>query len=316
MAAITIDPSRRLSDVLGLGQGQGNPSKLKWQGFKGSLDVYHVDTEATFEQFVSQNMTSEFYNKLRENKIYQQISQSLRETHNFAALYLMTQVLQQDYDLVVLDTPPCHQVVDFFESPQRLQKFFSTTLPPDKESWLGWIKDQGVRLAERFLQTLVGGEFVAEMDSFFRGVGSLRQGIADVSQTFSRILSNDSSHIALIFSTALDKQDEALYLSEEIRRNQFLVGSYIVNRAYIPGLSNKIDSSQQLDFETQLYKISLQQKKLAESVLEDMQKHHSDSLQNQYILLPDLPIHLTSQEEILNFVDQMSQHWSPVGGII
>lgn len=313
MAAITIDPSRRLSDVLGLGAGQGNPSKLKWQEFKGSLDVYHVDTEATFEQFVSQNMTSEFYKKLSENKIYQQISQSLRETHNFAALYLMTQVLRQDYDLVVLDTPPCHQVVDFFESPQRLQKFFSNTLSPDKESWLAWIKDQGVRVAERFLQTLVGGEFVAEMDSFFRGVGSLRHGIADVSQKFTQILSADSSHIALIFSTALDKQDEARYLSEQIQRNQFSVKSYIINRAYIPDLSDKTDGSPGGDFEMQLYKNCLQQKNLAEDVLEDMRRHHSNSSQNQYILLPDLPIHLTSQEEILNFVDQMSQHWSPAG---
>ena len=313
VAAITVDPSRRLSDVLGLGEGQGNPTQLSWPAFSGSLDVYHVDTEATFEQFVSQNMSSEFYKKLRQNKIYQQISQSLRETHNFAALYLMIQVLKQDYDLVILDTPPCHQVVDFFESPQRLQKFFSNNLSPDKESWLGWFKDQGVKVAERFLQTLVGGEFVAEMDSFFRGVGNLRQGIADVSQEFTKVLSAESSHIALIFSTALDKQEDARYLSEQIKRNQFSVGTYIINRGYIPGLTGHAEQGLGSDFESQLYKSSLQQKQMAENVLKSMGQDSSESSKKQYILLPDLPIHLTSQEEILRFVDQMSQHWSSAG---
>ena len=313
VAAITIDPSKRLSDILGLGAGQSNPTNLDWSEFSGALDVYHVDTAVTFEQFVSQNMSAEFYLKLSDNKIYQQISQSLRETHNFAALYLMIQVLKQGYDLVVLDTPPCHQVVDFFESPQRLQKFFSNTLSPDKESWLGWVKDQGVRVAERFLQTLVGGEFVSEMDSFFRGVGKLRQGISDVSQEFINVLASESSHIALIFSTALDKQDEARYLREQIQRNQFSIGTYIINRAYIPGLIGVAEGALQSDFEMQLYKNSLRQKKIAEDVLKRVSQDDNMTSQNQYIVLPDLCIDLTSKQEILKFVDQMSLHWSPTG---
>lgn len=115
MAAITVDPSRRLVRLL--------DQPMQEDHFKGSLSLHSVDTEVIFKAFVLEAMGEKYYRTIEKNRIFQQIAKNLRETHNFAALYKMAELVgDPQYDLVVLDTPPCHQVIEFFEAPQRLQK--------------------------------------------------------------------------------------------------------------------------------------------------------------------------------------------------
>lgn len=309
MAAITVDPSRRLSQVLEQSTSSDhNTSKNQWQK---NLDVYYVDTEKSFSDFVSGKMRADYFQRLSGNPIYQQISKNLRETHNFAALYRMHQILEtKDYDLVVLDTPPCHQVVDFFESPQRLERFFSTQLGPEADSWLGWVKNQGVKVAEKVVQGLVGEDFVREMDAFFRGIGDLKDEIALISKNFRSHLTDSHSHMALLFSSAADKLDEARYLAQQIERNAYPVNSYIMNRAFIPGLDTPSPSVDRSGLEGRLYQAELERKqnnkKIMQQLREDLGRNGS------YVLLPELMIPLSSQEGVSKFVTQMERHWFEV----
>jgi anion-transporting ArsA/GET3 family ATPase len=314
VAAITVDPSRRLSEVMGIGEEKAMPIRLSWPQWSGHLDVYYVDTEETFAAFVRKNMDSAFYARLSQNKIYQQISKNLRETHNFAALYQMIQVIDDpQYDLVILDTPPCHQVVDFFEAPQRLQSFFSAQLfPGTAGSWLGWIKDQGVRAAEMVLQAVVGSEFVEEMDGFLRGVSGLKKEIASVSEAFTQALGESSSHIVLIFSSAEDKVLEAQYLGSQIEKNNFRIGSYVINRAFIPGLGDVSNNLSQISGqEKELYQDFVEQKGRAQSILQNLALKKNDP-QLSFSLLPDLSHSLESREQVLAFVSEMEKYWLEV----
>lgn len=308
VAAITVDPSRRLSQVLEQSTSlQGSKLQSAWQSH---LDVYFVDTEKSFSEFVSHNVSGDLFSRLSENRIYQQICKNLRETHNFAALYQMHLILEKKkYDLVVLDTPPCHQVVDFFQAPQRLENFFANQLDSQVGSWLGWVKNQGVKVAEKVVQGLVGPEFVREMDSFFRSIGSLSHEVAHISKNFRSHLTDSQSHISLLFSEASDKLQEASYLAQEIEKSSYAVNSYIMNRAFIPGLNHPGELSEQ-DLESQLYQTQWERKERNQKILREMSRQARRPIHT--VLLPELMIPLTTHDGLSDFVAQMQDYWHEV----
>ena len=233
VAAITVDPSRRLTSLLGLDSSSDQRKTVQWGEEQHSFDIFYVEPQKVFTDFVSKNMKADHFEKLSGNGIYKQISKNLRETHNFAALYKMHEVLKSpDYDLVILDTPPCHQVIDFFESPRRLQRFFSAKPVTEKKSWLRWVQETGVTVVESFLKTMVGNEFVEEMDAFFNVVGELRSEINNVSSHFIEVLAEPTSQLMLVFPPAQDKLQDALYMDSELEKNHFNVDGYVLNRAY------------------------------------------------------------------------------------
>ncbi len=176
VATITIDPSRRLFTILSQEPAPSEGLLLPWKEFKTPLTIYQVETEKIFREFIETHLGESFYQKLSQNKIYKQISKNLRETHNFSALYKMFQILEKnEFDLIILDTPPSHQVVDFFDSPQRLQKFFSSRDPKSQSNWMSWMQKKGMQAVEGVFSTLVGLDFLREMESFFSGISELRE---------------------------------------------------------------------------------------------------------------------------------------------
>ena len=169
VAAITVDPSNRLNTLLGLKQGLSTRQEIVFDNPGVSFDVFFLDTEKIFQRFISTHTDGKFYEKLKKNPIYQQISKNLRETHNFSALYKMVEILQTDsYDFIVLDTPPCHQVIEFFNSPDRLQNFFSLYEGHLANPWLSWIKSSF--LFEKALKTLIGEQFLDSLDQFLKSL--------------------------------------------------------------------------------------------------------------------------------------------------
>ncbi len=259
-------------------------------------------------------MKPELFSTLEANGIYQQISQNLRETHNFAALYKVESLLEgQQYDLVILDTPPSDQVVDFFESPRRLQKFFSARTPQEKEGWVQWVQEKGVRVAEGFLKTLVGGDFVDEMDHFFKVIGDLRTKIHSVSTSFDRSVRSESAKLVLVFPPALDKVSDAEFLTSELAENQIVVDGYVLNRAYPLGLDfgNELDIPED-SFEYRLYNYFRRQKSLSTQLLQDFRSRRQPS-QASFSIIPELDNPMDSSEDVLRFALAVQDHWQSLG---
>lgn len=309
VAAITVDPSRRLSSLLELEPSDEQCKSVLAESLPKPVDVYYVDPSVVFQKFVAKHLKPELYDKLSNNGIYKQISQSLRETHNFAALYKMERVLENsNYDMVVLDTPPSHQVIDFFESPARLQKFFSSTQLSDKKGWLHWVQERGMSVAESFLKTLVGKEFVDEMDGFFRGVGDLRQQINITSKTFIKHMQKEDSKIILVFPPALDKIEDARFLTDELSRQDYRIDGFVLNRAYPEGL----DFSKELEIpqdstEKRLYDYYKDQKARSQEILQKIKRDTGSS--SFFVTIPELEKPIESIADVENFSLAVQHYW-------
>ena len=126
---LTIDPARRLATSLGLDEMTTEervvPMALfEAQGLKpkGELSAMMLDTKRTFDELVERYASSpEARDRILNNEIYRYVSSSLAGTQEYMAMEKLHAVRQNDrWDLIVLDTPPTTNALDFLDAPERL----------------------------------------------------------------------------------------------------------------------------------------------------------------------------------------------------
>jgi anion-transporting ArsA/GET3 family ATPase len=136
-AVLTIDPAKRLAACLGLSQLSEQATPLSPETFaayglspRGSLTALMVDQQRTWDAVIKRYApTPELGEKIIANRFYQGLSRTFAGSHEYMAFdTLATLTHNQAYDLIVVDTPPTRQALDFLEAPQRLQRFLDSQL--------------------------------------------------------------------------------------------------------------------------------------------------------------------------------------------
>jgi len=133
VAVLTIDPAKRLADSLGLPE-LGNterrvdPSLFTAAGVdsgEGELWAMMLDSKATFDEVVRKHAPDEeTRDRILSNRIYQQLSSALAGSQEYMAMEKLFEIHAEDrYDLLVLDTPPSRNALDFLDAPKRLTQF-------------------------------------------------------------------------------------------------------------------------------------------------------------------------------------------------
>ncbi|HNA24433.1 MAG TPA: ArsA family ATPase, partial [Solirubrobacterales bacterium] len=134
VCVLTIDPAKRLADSLGLKElgneaSKVNPKLLKEQGVDpengGELWAMMLDAKETFDALVARHAEdAEARDRVLNNRIYQQISGALAGSQEYMAMEKLFELHSEGrFDLLVLDTPPSRNALDFLDAPQRLTQF-------------------------------------------------------------------------------------------------------------------------------------------------------------------------------------------------
>src|SRR5882724_11355833 len=230
---ITIDPAKRLADSLGLGamnveEQLVSPELFAKAGLavSGSLTVLMLDTKRTFDDLVARHASSpEARERIFQNRIYNYVSTSLAGTQSYMAMEKVLLVRQDPrFDLIVLDTPPTSNALDFLDAPERLieaidsaaMRWLVQTFEKSGRFSLNLVA-RGVALVLRGLGRLTGkgflehlAEFVAELNDLF---GGFRERAAVVAQEFR---SPELAYV-LVTSAAPAAIDEVSYFSARLR---------------------------------------------------------------------------------------------------
>src|SRR4051812_15388001 len=133
VAVVTIDPARRLADSLGLAE-LGNEPRLVDPGrfaahgieIRGELWAMMLDAKRTFDDLIERLAPdARTRDEVFANRIYQQLSSAVAGSQEFTAIAKLYALDQEGgYDVVVLDTPPSRNALDFLDAPGRLTGFF------------------------------------------------------------------------------------------------------------------------------------------------------------------------------------------------
>ena len=130
VCVLTIDPARRLAQALGVNDLSNNPQRVPLAPeVSGELYAMMLDMRRTFDEMVIQYSGAERAQALLNNQFYQTVATSLAGTQEYMAMEKLGQLLSQDrWDLIVVDTPPSRNALDFLDAPKRLGSFMDSRL--------------------------------------------------------------------------------------------------------------------------------------------------------------------------------------------
>jgi anion-transporting ArsA/GET3 family ATPase len=246
---LTIDPARRLAEALGLerlkGEEQVVPNLRAADGTpaRGSLTAMMLDASATFDDLVVKHSASpERAKRLLDNKLYRYVSRSLAGTQEYMAMEKLV-LVQKDprYDLVILDTPPTANALDFLEAPERLVealdsaaiRWFLQAFQSTGTLSLNLLARSAV-IVLRGLKRITGGSFLEAMAEFITEMNDLFGGFRERAKVVEAVMRSPEVSFVLATSPAPMSIAEVLYFSDRLDASHMPRGALVVNRVHLP----------------------------------------------------------------------------------
>jgi anion-transporting ArsA/GET3 family ATPase len=195
-----------------------------------------------FDRVVTEYSTSpEMAKNILNNRYYQYLSTSLAGTHEYMAMEKLYELNEKDnYDLIVLDTPPSRRALDFLDAPERLndlfgRHFFWNMLKPYfKAGKLGYRMIYFVASPVlRSISKIFGIQALNDLaDFFYLADDSFIDGFRNRSQAIKSVLSSPQTVFMAITSPMRAPMLEALYFYDKIKENNMPFGGFIINRVH------------------------------------------------------------------------------------
>ncbi|MBL9038980.1 MAG: ArsA family ATPase [Archangium sp.] len=237
---LTIDPSKRLAETLGVTRNPPAPvaisaDRLKAAGITtGSLHAWMLDpklvADESIRRLVKKPADAE---RVLSNRIYQQVSQMVAGMHEYTAMEALHRFVNEGrYDLVVLDTPPSRHALDFLEAPRRLAGLVEgralQAFLPKKDSL---VARAASKVLEKVLGAVFGEEFASEFITFLFSFSSIFAALnVDVNEMRTFLSGSDVAFL-LVTSPAPETLTEALFFRDKTRELGLPFRGFVLNRS-------------------------------------------------------------------------------------
>ena len=240
---VTIDPAKRLADALGLGELTNTPTLIDGP-WDGELSALMLDTESTFNGLVARYAGSpDQAEKILTNRFYRNISGALSGTQEYMATEKLYELSSEGrFDLIVVDTPPTRNALDFLEAPGRLAKFLGHPLYRMVTAPTRGIVKAVNMAAQPFLRgvaKVVGGEVIADAIAFFAAFDGMEEGFKQRAEMVEDLLAADRTAFILVASPRRDTVEEAAFFAHRLSEMKLAVRAVVVNRIY-PDFGNSL----------------------------------------------------------------------------
>ncbi len=243
---LTIDPARRLASALGL-EGFGNVEKqVPVEAFKaagleprGELWAAQLDTKRSWDELVLRHAPDEeTAYRILENRLYTNITGRFVQSHDYIAMERLFDIHSTGtYDLIVIDTPPTRNAIDFLEAPSRMADFFGGRLL----RWLTMPYRMGGRRGARILNVasrpfyqmadrILGSQFLQDIAEFFLSFQSMYEGFAQRAQAVERLLHDRRTTFAVVTTLEGAPLREAQLFCEQLIKHDFHLGALVLNK--------------------------------------------------------------------------------------
>jgi anion-transporting ArsA/GET3 family ATPase len=242
VAVVTIDPARRLADALGLDE-LGNeprlvdPSRFAGHGIEveGELWAMMLDPKHTFDDLIEQLSPDErSRDEILANRIYQQLSSAVAGSQEFTAIAKLYELHASGrFDVLVLDTPPSRNALDFLDAPDRLLGFLEgkalrALLAPT--GLAARVMGRGTGMLFGVLQKVTGVDLLADMSVFFRALGGLLDGFRQRAAAVKALLADPATTFLIVTSPRREPADEAVFFANRLADAGMTLGGVVVNR--------------------------------------------------------------------------------------
>ena len=242
VVVVTIDPARRLADALGLTGGlSSSPQRIEGvgesSGGAGEMWAMMLDTAATFDGLVRRYAEDdEQIERILSNGFYRNMAGAMSGTQEYMAAETLHALHHDDrFDLVVVDTPPSRNALDFLDAPGVLSRFlehriFKLAMLPTRSGLK--IFGAAAQPIFRAIGRVVGSDVLADSLAFFQAFSGMETGFRERADEVVELLRAERTSFVVVASAKRDTITEAVWFARQLEEQGVGVGAAIVNRLH------------------------------------------------------------------------------------
>jgi len=251
VAVVTIDPAPRLATALGLEELAGEPRRIEDETLRlaglrvdGELWALRLDVKGTFDGIVAGLEPDEQARaEILANPVYRELSSAVAGSHELSAVAKLHELHEEhDFDVIVLDTPPSRNALDFLEAPGRLLGFLEgralqVFLAPG--GMTARLFGRGTALVFSIFARVTGVDMLSELSRFFRSLGGVIDGFRERTKGVDELLRSPQTAFLIVTSPEREAARESRFLAERLARAQMPAAELIVNRVHTHALDGQ-----------------------------------------------------------------------------
>lgn len=243
---LTVDPARRLANALGLERFGNTETRVPHEAFtaagvepQGELWAAMLDTKQSWDDLIVQHAPdAETRDAILHNPLYQNITGKFIQSHDYVAMERLYEIHQAGkYDLIVVDTPPTRNAIDFLDAPERMADFFSSRL-------LRWLiapyRSRVVSIASKpfysVADRILGSQFLSDIAEFFVLFQSMYDGFVTRAKAVQRLVEGPSTSFVVVSTLEAAPAREAEFFMELLAERKLHLGALVLNKVLPPFL--------------------------------------------------------------------------------
>lgn len=237
---LTVDPARRLASALGLEEFGNVETRVPTELFeeagvepRGEMWAAMLDTKQSWDELVKNHAPdAETREAILANPLYQNVTGKFVQSHDYIAMERLYEIHTSGrYDLIIVDTPPTRNALDFLEAPERMADFFSSRLlrwliAPYKSRMLTAVSKPFYSIADRIL----GSQFLQDIAEFFILFQSMYEGFVERARAVDRLLEDHRTTFVVVSTLEAAPVREADFFIKALHEKGFHLGAVVLNK--------------------------------------------------------------------------------------
>jgi anion-transporting ArsA/GET3 family ATPase len=246
VVVITVDPARRMAQSMGLTSLDNTPRPVPLPQSEhgtvpgGSLHAMMLDMKRTFDEIVEAHADPDRAAQILANPFYQSLSSGFSGTQEYMAMEKLGQLRRADeWDLIVVDTPPSRSALDFLDAPQRLGRFLDGRLirmlvVPAKVGGRAYLRvlNAATGAVTGVLTRVLGAQVLRDVQTFVSALDTMFGGFRERAEYTYRLLRAPGTAFLVIAAPEPDALREASYFVERLAQEGMPLAGLILNKVH------------------------------------------------------------------------------------
>jgi anion-transporting ArsA/GET3 family ATPase len=244
VCVVTIDPARRLADALGIEQLGSEPRRVDAARFaghgitiEGQLWAMMLDPKRTFDELIERLAPDEkTRDEILANRIYRELSGAVAGSQEFTAVAKLYDLDRSGrFDVIVLDTPPSRNALDFLDAPDRLTGFLegrALRLFLAPSGLAAKVVGRGTSVVFGVLRRVTGVDLMNDLSVFFAALSTVLDGFRERAAGVKALLADGATAFLIVTSPEREPVEEAIFFRGKLREAGMPFGGLVVNRVH------------------------------------------------------------------------------------
>ncbi|MBS2030078.1 MAG: ArsA family ATPase [Deltaproteobacteria bacterium] len=246
----TIDPARRLANSMGLASLTNAETRVPDEALastgariSGQLFAMMLDLKRSWDEVIERYAPNpQARDTILANRFYRQLSTALAGSQEYVAMEKLHALHERGaYDLIVLDTPPTTNALDFLDAPNRVIDF----LDADAMKWFTSgafagagrvglrVFQAGSAYAGRILARFTGAGTLEELSKFMGSLSGMYEGFKERAGQVRQLLASERTSFVVVTSPSPLPMEEALHFHRQLTLAKMRVTAVVANRVNV-----------------------------------------------------------------------------------